>query len=86
MLVWSDHTTKKSKTSVVIVIVGVVTSTHPSIHLSVVIVILGISRPLLFDIDLSVAFEGADDDLVGAVSQMRKLYKINEGMFNIDMF
>ena len=52
---------------------------------SVVIVILGISRPLLFDIDLSVAFEGADDDLVGAVGQMRKLYKINEGMFNIDM-
>ena len=33
-------------------------------------------------IDLSVAF----DDLVGAVGQMRKLYKINEGMFNIDMF
>ena len=52
---------------------------------SVVIVILGIPRPLLFDIDLSVAFEGADDDLVGAVGQMRKLYKINEGMFNIDM-
>ena len=40
--------------------------------------------PLLFDIDLSVAFEGADDDLVGVVGQMRKLYKINEGMFNID--
>ena len=46
-LVWFDHTTKKSKTSVVI--------------------------------------EGADDDLVGAVGQMRKLYKINEGLFNIDM-
>ena len=32
------------------------------------------SRPLLFDIDLSVAFEGADDDLVGAVGEMRKLW------------
>ena len=85
MLVWSDHTNKKSKTSVVIVIFGISIDIHPFIHLSVVIVILGISRPLLFDIDLSVAFEGADDDLVGAVGQMRKLYKINEGMFNIDM-
>ena len=59
-----------------VIIVGVITSTHPSIQLSVVIC----------RIDLSVAFEGADDDLVGAVGQMRKLYKINEGMFNIDMF
>ena len=46
-----------------VIIVGVITSTHPSIQLSVVIC----------RIDLSVAFEGADDDLVGAVGQMRIL-------------